>query len=337
MGSIVASGPQAPWIVPAIPDNSLMPDKLHLIIPWAVVARSVGEPMAPLPPLTPNLRALLAAMAPHERIECSEDDPSTPFELALAQANGLPGGPGHLPWAAFETGTVGTPCAFIKLCHWQVGADHVRLSPPDDLALDDATSQALLAAMAPYFLEDGITLAPYDSPGTWLATGEVFRGLRSVSMDTLMGRHLTRSLLDGAGTPAATLRRLQNEMQMLLYTHPINEARQQQGLAPVNSFWVTGAGVLDQPLAPAHGVRVEARLQAPALRRDVAAHTLAWQLVDADACAALLGLLRAGGQARLTLCGQHAAQTLVPSAPGFWTRIKRVSGLHPLWDGREQL
>ncbi|MES2687915.1 MAG: phosphoglycerate mutase [Pseudomonadota bacterium] len=315
-----------------------MPDKLHLIIAGAVMPQDAGEAAPPLPPLTPNLRALLAAMAPDNRISCGEDDPSTPFELALAQANGLPGDPGQIPWAAFETGTLETPCAFIKLCHWQVGADHVRLSPPEDLALDEETSRTLLAAMAPYFLEDGITLAPDGRlPGTWLATGEVFRGLRSVSMDTLMGRHLTRSLLDGAGTPAATLRRLQNEMQMLLYTHPANEARQQRGLAPVNSFWVTGAGVLEQTLPTAPEVRVESRLYAPALRRDAAAHAQAWQLVDADSCAALLAVLRAGGDARLTLCGGRAAQSFVPASAGLWPRIKHVLGLQPIWDGREQL
>ena len=315
-----------------------MPDKLHLIIAGAVLPQDAGEAAPPLQPLTPNLRALLAAMAPDSRISCGEDDPSTPFELALAQANGLPSGPGQIPWAAFETSTLETPCAFIKLCHWQVGADHVRLSPPEDLALDEESSRTLLAAMAPYFLEDGITLAPYGSlPGTWLATGEVFRGLRSVSMDTLMGRHLTRSLLDGAGTPAATLRRLQNEMQMLLYTHPANEARQQRGLAPVNSFWVTGAGVMEQTVPIAPDVRVESRLHAPALRRDTAAHAQAWQLVDADACAALLAVLRAGGDARLTLCGGRAAQGFVPASAGLWSRIKHVLGLQPPWDGREQL
>lgn len=312
-----------------------MPDKLHLIIPGAVLPHDAG---AALPPLTPNLRALLAAMAPAERIECGEDAPSTPFELALAQANGLLGGPGYLPWAAFETGSTGLPCAFIKLCHWQVGADHVRLSPPEDLALDEETSQALLAAMAPYFLEDGITLAPYGKlPGIGLATGEIFRTLRCVSMDTQMGRHLTRAVLDGAGTPAATLRRLQNEMQMLLYTHPANEARQQQRLAPVNSFWVTGAGVLDHVVPIAQDVRVESRLYAPASRRDAAAHAQAWQAVDADSCAALLALLRAGGEARLTLCGDRAAQSFVPAEFGLWTQFKHVLGLQPIWDGREQL
>ena len=315
-----------------------MPDKLHLMIPGATLPPTAGEAPPPPAPLPPRLRALLAEMQPDSRIEGSDDEAATPFERALAQAHGLPGEPGQIPWAAFETGHTGLPCAYITLCHWQVGADHVRLSPPQDLALDDATSEALLAAMAPYFLEDGIRLVTQvGRPGTWLASGEVFRGLRSLSLDSLLGRHLTRAMLDGAGTPAATLRRLQNEMQMLLYTHPVNEARQQQGLMPVNSFWVSGAGVLDQKLPAAPQIQVEERLQAPARRGDAAAHAQAWQLVDSQACAPLLDLLRAGEPVRLTLCGARAAQSFVPAPAGLWPRFKRLSGLQPPWNGREQL
>jgi hypothetical protein len=312
-----------------------MSDKLHLLIAGAVLPPEAAPQATPL---MPNLRALLRQMDAAGRIACDEDSPSTPFELALAQANGLPGAPGHIPWAAFETGTIGTPCGWIKLCHWQVGADHVTMSPPEDLALDHGTAQALLSAMAPYFLEDGIALQlSRDMPGVWLATGEPLRQLRTVSSDQLVGRRLTPAVMDAAGTPAATFRRLQNEMQMLLYTHPANDTRQQQGLQPVNSFWVTGAGVLDQAVAPAPEVRVETRLHAASLRHDAAAHARAWQEVDADACAALLALLRAGGDGRLTLCGSKAAQSFAPSRGGPWRKLKHVLGLQPAWDGRKQL
>ncbi|MFN3570759.1 MAG: phosphoglycerate mutase, partial [Polaromonas sp.] len=104
-----------------------------------------------------------------------------------------------------------------------------------------------------------------------------------------------------------------------------------------NSFWVSGAGVLEQAVPAAPQVRVDARLQAPAQRGDAAAHAQAWQAVDADSCAALLAVLRAGGQARLTLCGGRAAQSFEPADTGVWSRFKQVLGLQPLWDGREQL
>jgi hypothetical protein len=315
-----------------------MPPKLHFIIPGAVLPPDAAEPPSNRAPVTPKLRALLAAMQPTTRIECADDSPATPFELALAEANALPGDPGHIPWAAFETGTVGTPCAFLKLCHLQVGADHILLLPPEDLGVDAETSRVLLAAMAPYFLEDGITLQPYGAlPGTWLATGEAFRNLRTVSTDQLAGRRLTRSMLESAGGSAAVLRRLQNEMQMLLYTHPVNEMRQQQCLLPINSFWVTGAGVLESKTPAANNVQVEPRLYAAALRRDAAAHAKAWQDIDAGVCADLLVRLGAGENVRLTLCSEKAAQTFAPGKTGLWRQFRNVLGLQPTYNLREQL
>ena len=319
-----------------------MPVTFHLIIPDAAFGPDAGASPSNQPPMPSNLRALLAAMTPSARIECADDSPSTPCELALAAANNLPGEPGYIPWAAFETGTVGLPCAFIKLCHLQVGTDHIMLSPPETVEVDLETSAVLMAAMAPYFLEDGIALRAHGAvPGTWLATGEPFRGLRTVSTDQLAGRHLTRSMLESAGksadSSAALLRRLQNEMQMLLYTHPVNEACQQQRLLPVNSFWVTGAGVLDQKVPFSPTVRVEPRLHAAALSRDAAAHAKAWQVVDTDTVADLLARLRAGEEVLLTLCGNRAAQTFERNKTGFLSRFKSLLGLQPNQDVREQL
>ena len=315
-----------------------MPQKFHLIIPGAVLSHDAGALPSNQEPVTPKLRALLAAMDAVTRIECAEDSPSTPFESALAEANALPGGPGYIPWAAFETGTVGVPCAFVKLCHLQVGADHILLSPPEDLVVDALTSGVLMSAMSPYFLEDGIILHPYGTvPGTWLAIGEPFRGLRTVSTNQATGRHLTRSMLDSSGGSAVLLRRLQNEMQMLLYTHPANETRQQQRLLPINSFWVTGAGVLDAKTPAAPDVQVEMRLHAAALRRDAAAHAAAWQEIDAEVCADLLARVRAGEDVRLTLCSDKAAQTFIPAKTGVWGQFKSVLGLQPRFNMREQL
>ncbi len=315
-----------------------MPQKLHLIIPGAVLPQSAAETPSPVAPVLPKLCALLAAMDRTTRIDCAEDSPSSPFEMALAEANALSGSPGHIPWAAFESGIVGVPCAFIKLCHLQVGSDHILLLPPEDLGVDADTAGLLMQAMAPYFLEDGITLQLYGAvPGTWLATGEPFRNLRTVSTDQLAGRRVTRAMLESAGGSAAVLRRLQNEMQMLLYTHPANEARPQQRLLPINSFWVTGAGVLETATPAAPHVLVERRLQAAAQRPDAAGHAKAWQAVDADACARLLAVLRAGGDARLTLCSEKAAQSFAPAAVGVWRRLKSVLGLQPPFNVRKQL
>ena len=52
-----------------------MPQKLHLIIPGAVLPQGDAEALSAAAPATPKLRALLAAMDPATRIECEEDSP----------------------------------------------------------------------------------------------------------------------------------------------------------------------------------------------------------------------------------------------------------------------
>lgn len=289
----------------------------HLLIP--AVAPPDGSP----PTLPPHLTQLLQRMVPTERLVCEEDSPALPHELVLARAHGLPPEAGHIPWAAFETGTVGTPCAWVRPCHWQIGAQQVALADPESLALTEAQSEALMKAAAPYFAEDGIALGLH-APGAWLATGEVFRGLRTWSLDRATGRAIGPEMLQASTGHHPGLRRLQSEMQMLFYTHPVSDERQAQGLLPVNAFWITGAGVLERPAQPNAGVTVDERLLPPTRAADSTAHAAAWQAIDADIAAHWLPRAQAGEALRLTLCGEHAAQTFVAQPPSLWRRLRQA-------------
>ncbi len=311
-----------------------MPEPLHLLIDGAAPPTDDGAALPPLPPL-PQLEALLRRLQAAGRIDCGDDAPDTPFERALAQAHGLSGAPGQRPWAAFEQGVVGTPCAWMRPCHWQLGMDHVTLLDPALLALTEVESRALLAAVQPLLAEDGIALH-YVRASTWLAQGELLRGLTTWSLARAARQPITRDVLAAAPTPAqgAQLRRLQNECQMLLYPHPVNEAREAARQWPVNALWLDGAGVLDQALAPARGLRVEQRLAQAGT--DPAAQAAAWQAIDADAVAALRQQLHAGTDVRLTLCGPRQAHSFMA---GRGLRFKISSLFKPLrlQDVREQL
>jgi hypothetical protein len=310
-----------------------MSDNTHLLILGAAPPRLEGA--APLP-APPNLARLLQAMALESTLECPEDSPSMPWEVALARLQGLPAEPGLIPWAASETATTGTPCAWLRPSFWQVGADHVMPADPDNLQLEEADSRALLAAMAPYFAEDGIELQ-YRTPTRWLATGETFRGLSTISLDRVVGRRITPSVFDGSTAAGAKLRRLQNEMQMLLYTNTVNEERQARDLLPVNSFWITGAGVLDAlPPAPA-GVAVESRLHRSTIDMDPAAHAKAWAAIDGSTIVQLLAQVQSGNDARLTLCGERFARTYRTATPSLMGRLSRLFGLNAQGAGLDTL
>lgn len=294
-----------------------LPHSPHLLIPAATA------PDGSAAALPPHLLRLLQHMAPTERIDCGDDSPAMPHELALAREHGLPADAGHTPWAAFDTATVGTPCAWVRPCHWQIGAQHVALADPDSLALDAAQSEALMRAATPYFAEDGITLQ-WHAPGAWLATGEVFRGLCTTSLDRVCGRAISPDMLQASTGHHAGLRRLQSEMQMLFYTHPVSDERQAQGRLPVNAFWITGAGVLEHAVAPRAHVVVDQRLLPPTRAADNAAHAAAWQAIDADIATHWLPRAQAGEALQLTLCGERAAQRFVTQPPSWLRRLRQA-------------
>jgi len=69
--------------------------------------------------------------------------------------------------------------------------------------------------------------------------------LQTVPLDEARGRDID-SLLPG-GDEAMRWRSTLNEIQMLLYQHPVNDAREERGAAPVNSVWFWGAGTQAAP------------------------------------------------------------------------------------------
>jgi hypothetical protein len=273
----------------------------------------------------PQLEKLLARLAPGEPEAGSELSLSMPCEKVLAREFGLPFDDGRIPWAAWHVRGAGRDSgghawAFITPCHWRVGTGHVAMDHPHNLQLDAQDSKNLLAAMRPYFEADGIALE-YDAPTLWLAHGEIFRGLPTASLDRVVGRTVDDWM---PRTPqAGPLRRLQQEMQMLLYTHQVNEERGRGGLQPVNSFWISGAGAL--PPAPAAtapaGLQIVNDLRDAALLGDWPAWVAAWKQLDEKEFPRLLQALGQGRPVAVTLCGERSAQTWSSVGAGWLRRL----------------
>ena len=123
---------------------------------------------------------------------------------------------------------------------------------------------------------------------------------------------------------AGPLRRLQSEMQMLLYTHAVNDARAERGLAPINSFWVSGAGALPSAPPPLPAPHMPLGLLQAAQNEDWAGWATTWQQIDASACADLLTALEQGHKVQLTLCGERNAQSFEAQPRSL---LQRVSGI----------
>ncbi|MEY4767110.1 MAG: hypothetical protein RI907_3783 [Pseudomonadota bacterium] len=308
---------------------------MHLIVPFAA---SLSEPcqhaLTRLAPggdtALPHLSALLAGVAAHDAVTDDEYALHLPHERVLAQAMGWPAGAdGTLPWASWwaaQDGLAlppGETWALLSPGHWLMGRDHLTLIDPAQLQLTEGESRALFDAVAPFFESDGWTLR-FGAPSRWYATHPTLTGLPTASLDRVIGRNPDVWLTDHP--QARVLRRLQAEAQMLWYQHPLHDERQSRGLLPVNSFWVSGCGVVREP-APLQAT-VLTDLRAPLLADDMPAWLDAWQALDAGPLAEAHAALDAGQPVTLTLCGERHARTWAHTAAAM---PAHQSGLKGWW------
>ena len=288
---------------------------MHLLIPFAsALSERATEVVRDLQ--LPTLTRLLQRLTATTRDEADEYTLSPPHERALASAWGWPPIDGGLPFAARAAAADGVEVGerawgLLTPAHWDVGRDHVTLADPLALNLAEGESRELFDAVRGLFESEGFALA-WGAPARWYAAHESLASLRCAALDRVIGRNVDLWLRgDPTASPSARLlRRLQSEVQLLLYPHPINEAREARGDMTVNSFWLSGCG----PYRPADtgAVQVDASLRAPLLMQDWATWADAWRTLDAGPLKELLNRLEAGGKAHgeasLTLCGERVAQ-----------------------------
>lgn len=296
---------------------------MHLMIPYAAPLSEAGRQASATLSL-PNLQALLGRWTEVARDTADAWSLNPPHERARALALGLKGGSGQLPWAALQAQADGVAVGalawgLITPTHWHLGTDQVSLLDPGGLMLDEAASRACLAAVQDLFTSQGYVLQ-YAAPLRWYLAHDSLAQLATASLDRVIGRNVDAWL--GSAPALQAMRRLQSEVQMVLYTHPLNEQREAQGLLPINSFWLSGCGVA-QAVTGAEPT-IEARLRAPALADDWAAWVKAWDTLDTGPLAQLRQRAEGGEPVRLTLCGERSAATFEP-APR--TLLQRARGL----------
>jgi hypothetical protein len=274
----------------------------HLVIPYAA-CQSPESTVALAALQLPRLRELVARLSVQSWLRGDATTPQLPHERLLVQLAGASDG-------------LRRDQARITPTHWAIQSNRIDLIDPQGLALSEAESRTLCESMQPYFAEDGIALH-FESPLCWLAVSPALQDIDFASIDRALGRNL----LDWLPTSAASkpLRRLQQEMQMLLYTHPVNAVRAAQGLLTVNSFWIgpwipTGVDAL---LPPA--VQVCDDLRRPALAEDWQAWAQAWSRIDTNAFAPLCHALDRGDLVQLSLCGEGSSVSLSCARDGQYT------------------
>lgn len=130
--------------------------------------------------------------------------------------------------------------ACLQPVHIHAARDHLVLMDPAQLAVSPAEADALRAAIEPLLTDSGIVLdAPH--PSRWYVPDTVFGPLDASAPLRAAGRNI--DVWMQSGPRERDWRRLQNEIQMTWFDHPVNQAREAAGALTINSVWLHGAGV----------------------------------------------------------------------------------------------
>ncbi len=130
--------------------------------------------------------------------------------------------------------------------HLQLQRDRLVLVDAGNPDITQEEAGSLIAALNDHFADEGLRFFP-TRPAHWhLRLAHPPAHLETHSLETAIGRNI-RNLLP-SGPDGKRWHSLLNEVQMLLHRHPVNEAREERGLLPVNSIWPWGGGVL--PINP---------------------------------------------------------------------------------------
>ncbi len=150
--------------------------------------------------------------------------------------------PQPLPIAALRRAADGSADAWLCLdpVHWRVEREGIILDDPSCLALSWEEARALCASVASLFATWGELAV--SAPGQW-----EIRLTRSPMLETRALPEASGKAIDPClpgGPDGVTWRRSLSEAQILLHSHPVNQARATAGRPTVNSLWPWGLGAL---------------------------------------------------------------------------------------------
>ena len=234
-------------------------NRLHLLLPFALPAAADAS-TALYNIQSPALDKLLARATLVERVIGEDFQRTLPHERWVARRFGTvasgAGAADEAPLAPYmlraDGGEPGTSTwACVQPVHVRIAHDHLVLIDPASLALTDAEASTLLDVARPLIEELGVRIeAP--KPTRWYLASDAFGTLAGASPLRASGRNIEIWLPHEAhtGERSRAWMKLQNEVQMAWFEHPVNEAREARGLPSVNSIWFHAQGAAQPVTSP---------------------------------------------------------------------------------------
>lgn len=178
--------------------------------------------------------------------------------------------------------------------HIRIQSDKLILLGNELLNISPSEAATLSADLNAHF-GDEFKLRPLQ-PGRWYWNFNRDPEIETTPLSLAAGRHIDPLLPNGKD--ALKWRALLNEIQMLLFSHPINQEREARGLPSINSIWLWGGGRASEP-ASFNNRFYCADIHIISVAKHLGIQTQAWSgklgEIDADGLA-LVSLLHTEGQ-----------------------------------------
>jgi hypothetical protein len=120
--------------------------------------------------------------------------------------------------------------------HLHIARDHLVLTDTRLLALSDESARALFQ-LAKAEIEAAGLFACYGNAQTWFLRADHWAGLQTCTVDAACGHNI--DVWMPRGDVARAWRKLQNDIQMAWFEHPLHQTRHALGLPIVNSLWIS--------------------------------------------------------------------------------------------------
>jgi hypothetical protein len=229
----------------ALPVPEFAPDLVRALQAPALAALLSRTSSAALYPLEPTARVL-----PHELW----------IARTLGLANGVAPGIAASSMRGYGLDPGDGTWFVVNPAHIQIASSHLMMGDTRQLDLREDEGRALFES-ARACCEDAGHALQYGAPDTWFLRADGWDGIQTASPDAAVGMNLTDWVPTGA--QARAYRKLQNEVQVSWYTHPVNAARESRGQAPVNAIWPWGAASVAAEHAQQLVARAAGKLAAP--------------------------------------------------------------------------
>ena len=234
---------------------------LDLLVPSALVDAALAPELL-RDQLLPSLSRVLARAGKPEDTVLPERAGLTPWQAWIF---GIDGDINLAELWAMACGIAPLPAGrrwVAEPAHFVIARDHLRLDDPRGLGTTLAEARALAETIEPVLSESGWHLEPLE-PATlthWLLRRDDALELSGASIERAIGDNVAawqpraRAAPDGAAIEGASTldapvddaaldwRRCSNEIQMLWFGHPVNEAREERGRHSINTLWLSGNG-----------------------------------------------------------------------------------------------